>query len=139
MLKVGIAGFGFMGRTHYQCWNKLEAAKVVAICDTNPNIVEDTKKAVGNIGDPQAEIDFSGLDLYTDYDKMLDEAKLDAVSITLPTFLHPDFSIKALWAGLNVMCEKPMALTVDECEKMLAAAKSSEKLLQIGHCVRFWP
>jgi len=139
MLKVGIAGFGFMGRTHYQCWNKLEAAKVVAICDTNPNIVEDTKKAVGNIGDAQADIDFDSLDLYTDYDKMLAEAKLDAVSVTLPTYLHPDFSIKALSAGLNVMCEKPMALSVDECENMLSAAKSSGKLLQIGHCVRFWP
>ena len=139
MLRIGIAGFGFMGRTHYTCWNKVEGAKVVAICDVNPNIVEDTKKAVGNIGDAQPEIDFAGIDLYADFDKMLSEAKLDAVSITLPTFLHPDFTIRALSGGVNVMCEKPMALNVAECEKMIAAAKSSGKDLQIGHCVRFWP
>ena len=139
MLRIGIVGFGFMGRTHYQCWSKVEAAEVVAVCDTNPNIVEDTKKAVGNIGDAQSDIDFETLELYTDFDKMFAEAKLDAVSITLPTFLHPDFSTKALSAGVNVMCEKPMALTAEACEQMIAAAKSSGKLLQIGHCVRFWP
>jgi len=132
MLRIGIAGFGFMGRTHYQCWNKVENARVVAVCDTNPNIVEDTKKAVGNIGDAESDIDFDGLKLFTDFDKMLADAELDAVSITLPTFLHPE-------AGVNVMCEKPMALTVAECDKMIAAAKDTGKLLQIGHCVRFWP
>jgi len=139
MLRIGIAGFGFMGRTHYQCWSKLKTAKVVAICDTNPNVVEDTRKAVGNIGDAQSDIDFGRLKLYTDYHKMLAEAKLDAVSITLPTCLHPEFAIKALSAGVNVMCEKPMALTVRGCDQMIAAARGSGRRLQIGHCVRFWP
>jgi predicted dehydrogenase len=139
MIKVGIAGFGFMGRTHFKCWNKVEGAKVIAICDVNPNIEEDTKKAVGNIGDTSDEIDFDSLNLYTDFDKMLSEEKLDAVSITLPTYLHPDTSIKALAAGVNVLCEKPMALTSKACEGMIAEAKRSRKILQIGHCVRFWP
>jgi predicted dehydrogenase len=139
MIKVGIVGFGFMGRTHFKCWNKVEGAKVIAICDVNPNIEEDTKKAVGNIGDTSDEIDFDSLNLYTDFDKMLSEEKLDAVSITLPTYLHPDTSIKALAAGVNVLCEKPMALTSKACEGMIAEAKRSRKILQIGHCVRFWP
>jgi predicted dehydrogenase len=139
MLRVGIAGFGFMGRTHYKCWKKVEGAEVVAICDVNPNIEEDTKRAVGNIGDAQEEIDFSSLQLYTDFEKMLTDAKLDVVSITLPTYLHPDCSIKALSAGINVMCEKPMALNAEGCERMIAEAERSGKVLQIGHCVRFWP
>jgi predicted dehydrogenase len=139
MLKVGIVGFGFMGRTHYQCWNKVEGAEVVAICDVNPNIVEDTKKAVGNIGDTSATVDFDSLNLYTDFNEMLAKEKLDAVSITLPTFLHPDTSIMALSAGVNVMCEKPMALNSKECGRMIDEAKRSGKILQIGHCVRFWP
>ena len=42
MLKVGVVGFGFMGRMHYRCWQRLADAEVVAICDTNPNIIEDT-------------------------------------------------------------------------------------------------
>ena len=139
MLKVGIVGFGFMGRTHYKCWKALDGAEIAAICDVNPNIEEDTKRAVGNIGDPNETVDFSSLTLYTDFDKMLAGEKLDAVSITLPTYLHPDISIKALSADLNVMCEKPMALTPEVCAPMIKAAKSSGKVLQIGHCVRFWP
>jgi len=139
MLKVGIVGFGFMGRTHYKCWKALDGAEIAAICDVNPNIEEDTKRAVGNIGDPNETVDFSSLTLYTDFDKMLAGEKLDAVSITLPTYLHPDISIKALSADLNVMCEKPMALTPEVCAPMIEAAKSSGKVLQIGHCVRFWP
>ena len=139
MLRVGIVGFGFMGQTHYKCWDKVEGAKVTAICDINPNIEEDTKRAVGNIGDTEEAVNFSGLQLYTDFDQMLNSAELDAVSITLPTFLHADYSIKALAAGVNVFCEKPMALNVEDCERMIAEAKRSGKVLQIGHCVRFWP
>jgi len=139
MLRIGIAGLGFMGRMHYKCYKALENARVVAVCDLNPNIEEDTKRAIGNIGEAEEAIDFNSLQLYTDYEKMLKEAKLDAVSITLPTYLHADFSIKALQAGLNVLCEKPMALNVQDCERMIAQANRSGKVLQIGHCVRFWP
>ena len=139
MLRVGIVGFGFMGQMHYKCWRALEGAEVVAVCDVNPSIEEDTKRAVGNIGDTEEAVDFSSLRLYTDFEEMLKSAELDAVSITLPTSLHADFSIKALAAGVNVFCEKPMALNVEDCERMIAEAKRSGKVLQIGHCVRFWP
>jgi len=139
MLRVGIVGFGFMGRMHYVQWKALKGADVVAICDANPNIVEETRKAVGNIEGAASEVDFDSLDLYSDYNKMLAEAKLDAVSITLPTFMHPNFSIKALEAGLHVLCEKPMALNADDCRRMITAAAQSGKVLMIGHCIRFWP
>lgn len=139
MLRIGIAGFGFMGRTHYKCWQHLKGTKVVAVCDVNPNIEEDAKRAIGNIGDTEEAIDFSGISLYTDFAKMLEGARLDAVSITLPTYLHADYSVRALQAGLNVLCEKPMALNVKDCQRMIDQAKRSKKVLQIGHCVRFWP
>jgi len=71
--------------------------------------------------------------------EMLSEAELDAVSITLPTYMHRDFTIKALKAGVNVLCEKPMALNTQQCEEMIGAAEKNGKILQIGHCVRFWP
>jgi predicted dehydrogenase len=139
MLKIGIAGLGFMGRMHYKCYKALESIEVAAICDVNPNIEQDTKKAAGNVGEAEGAIDFSNIKLYTDFTKMLKEAKLDVVSITLPTYLHADFSVKALQAGLNVLCEKPMALNVQDCKRMIAEANRSGKVLQIGHCVRFWP
>jgi len=139
MLRVGITGLGFIGRTHYKYWMALKGADVVAVCDANPNIEEDVKKAVGNIGDAEQAIDFASVKLYADFEKMLSETELDAVSIALPTYLHADYSVKALAAGVNVLCEKPMALNVEDCERMIAEAKRSGKLLQIGHCVRFWP
>ena len=139
MIRVGIVGFGFMGQMHYKCWRAIKGAKIAAVCDVNPNLEQDTKKAVGNIGETDRAVDFSSFELYTDLDKMLADEKLDAVSITLPTNLHPDCSIKALAAGVNVLCEKPMALNVKDCDRMIAEAKRSRKVLQIGHCVRFWP
>jgi len=139
MLRIGIAGLGFMGRMHYKCYKSVEGVEVAAICDVNPNIEEDTKRAVGNVGEAEEPVDFSSLELYSDFEKMIESENLDAVSITLPTYLHADYSIKALQAGLNVLCEKPMALNVQDCQRMIAEAKRSGKVLQIGHCVRFWP
>jgi predicted dehydrogenase len=138
MLKVGIAGFGFMGRTHYRCWKSIEDIEIDAICDLNPELQHKTLIS-GNIEKADEAIDISGLRLYNDFEKMLSDEKLDAVSITLPTYLHADYSIKALSAGVNVLCEKPMALNVEDCMRMIAAAEHSGKLLQIGQCVRFWP
>jgi predicted dehydrogenase len=111
----------------------------VAICDTNKNIIEDCKKTIGNIEGAENAIDFTGINIYSDFGKMLSEEKLDAISLTLPTYLHVKHTIPALESGVNVLCEKPMGLNVSECDSMIDAAKSSGKLLQIGHCVRFWP
>lgn len=128
-----------MGRMHYANWGKCEGATVVAVCDSDPDIVENSKKAGGNIEGADSAIDFDALKLYSDFDKMLADGVVDAISLTLPTFLHCSFTVKALEAGVHVLCEKPMALNVDECSKMIAAADKSGKVLQIGHCIRFWP
>jgi predicted dehydrogenase len=139
MLRIGIIGFGFMGRMHYANWSKCENATVVALCDANPDSLKNKDDSVGNIEGAEEKIDFDGLELYSDVSAMLAEANLDAVSITLPTFLHVKFSIMALEAGVHVLCEKPMALDVYGCREMIAAAEASGKILQIGHCIRFWP
>jgi len=128
-----------MGRMHYRHWKMLDDVQVVAVCDANRTIKEDTKRAVGNIKGAEGEIDFASFELFHDLDEMLDETKLDAISLTLPTYLHAECSEKALSRGVNVLCEKPMALNVADCERMIAAARRSGKVLQIGHCVRFWP
>jgi len=139
MLKVGIVGFGFMGRMHFRWWNQLEGAKVTAICDANPNIQEDIKKPVGNIAGASAEVNFDEIALFSDFEEMLQEGDMDAISLTLPTYLHAETTQKALRAGYHVLCEKPMALTVEECDQMVQAAGESGKVLLIGQCLRFWP
>jgi 1,5-anhydro-D-fructose reductase (1,5-anhydro-D-mannitol-forming) len=138
MLRVAIVGFGLMGRMHFQKCRTFPEVEVTAVCDTNARLFEKESGVTGNIAAVQG-IDLTGVGCYTDFDRMLAEAGLDAVLITLPTFLHAEYSIRALRAGLHVLCEKPMALSIAECRRMIAAAKKSGRVLQIGHCIRFWP
>ncbi|MHC4518737.1 MAG: Gfo/Idh/MocA family protein, partial [Planctomycetota bacterium] len=100
---------------------------------------EDTSGTAGNIEGAEAPLDLTGIGLYDDFDKMLAGANLDALSVTLPTYMHREYAIKALSASVNVLCEKPMAMTLADCDAITAAAEKSGKLLQIGHCIRFWP
>ena len=139
MTRVGIVGFGFMGRQHLKCYRGLRGVQVAAICDGDKTRLKGSEKIEGNIGGDDAALDLSDVALYTDFEKMLAEEQLDAVSITLPTFMHRDFTVKALEAGLHVLCEKPMAMSVEQCEDMIAATKTNKRILQIGHCIRFWP
>jgi predicted dehydrogenase len=139
MIRVGIIGLGFMGKMHFRCYKALKNVKLAAICDIDEKKFQETSGTAGNISGADKPLDFSGVSFYTNFDKMLKEANLDAVSITLPTYLHAKYTVKALKAGLNVLCEKPMAMSTKECKQMIDAAKQSRKLLQIGHCIRFWP
>lgn len=137
MIRVGVVGFGFMGRMHYRCWKALPGVKITAICEGNPKSL--LAAAGGNIAGAADAIDLTDVATFTEFDTFLAAGLVDAISITLPTNLHADFSVRALQAGVSVLCEKPMALTVADCDRMIAAARSSGKHLQIGHCIRFWP
>ncbi len=136
MIKVGVVGLGFMGGVHLRNWQAMENVQVVAICDANP--IAGTAKQ-GNLGTGSEPLDLEGISIYTDVGEMLANEDLDAVSITLPTHLHKDISIQALESGVHVLCEKPMALNVSDCDAMIAAAGKAGKQLMVAHCVRFWP
>lgn len=135
-LRVGIIGLGFMGGMHLKNWARRSDAKLVAVCDKRPLHATQVNEV---IGESDAPADCSDIVHYTDPVTMLATASLDAVSITLPTHLHQDVTTQALAHGVHVLCEKPMALTVEECDTMIAAAEAAGKTLMIGHCVRFWP
>ena len=139
MLRIGILGFGFMGNMHYNCYKDREDASVVAICDADAKRLHENNGVAGNISGTKRTVDLTGIELFSNFGEMLQKANLDAVSITLPTYMHADFTCQALQAGVNVLCEKPMGLNITECDRMILAAEKSGKVLQIGHCVRFWP
>ena len=140
MIRVGIVGLGFMGRMHYRCWKSQPGATIAAICEANPKVLAEAGAAPkGNVQGAADDIDLTGVQTFTDFDAMLASGAVDAISLTLPTFVHPDATIKALEAGVHVLCEKPMALNPAECDRMIAAAEKTGKILQIGHCIRFWP
>lgn len=138
MVKVGILGFGFMGKMHFGCYKKRDDAQIVAICDADKERLQGGG-VDGNVAGTEDALDLEGIELLADFDDMLDRVDMDVLSITLPTFLHPDFSCRALKKDVHVLCEKPMALTADACECMIETAQQTGKVLQIGHCVRFWP
>ncbi|NIK70530.1 Gfo/Idh/MocA family oxidoreductase [Paenibacillus sp. BK720] len=143
MLKIGLIGLGFMGKTHLENYLRLEREgapiRVVALCD-----VDEAKLNGGGSGgniDTSSEnaIDYGRFNKYTSVQEMLDSEQLDAVDITLPTFLHRDVTTQCLSSGVHVLCEKPMAMNAEECDAMIAAAEASGKQLMIGQCLRFWP
>ncbi len=136
MIRVGVVGLGFMGGVHLRNWQAIDGADVVAVCDANP--ITGTAKQ-GNIDASSDQLDLEGVAIYTDVAEMLASENLDVVSIALPTHLHKAVSIQALEAGVHVLCEKPMALNVEDCDAMIAAASEAGKHLMVAHCIRFWP
>lgn len=138
MTKIAIVGFGFMGRTHYGAWRKCPKAKVVAVCDSN--LAQISAKVSGNIkGAADNTALPKSVKIWADFGEMLAAGGFDVVDITLPTPLHPKMSIAALEAGYHVLCEKPMALSLKDCDAMLAAAERARRVLLVAHCVRFSP
>jgi predicted dehydrogenase len=76
---------------------------------------------------------------YEDYDDLLMSGNIDAVYIALPDHLHCEYTVRAAQAGIHVLCEKPMATTVTECEQMIAAAKTHHVKLMIAYRLHLEP
>ncbi|HEY3417654.1 MAG TPA: Gfo/Idh/MocA family oxidoreductase [Armatimonadota bacterium] len=125
-VKLGVVGLG-MGGGHVEGYQAHPEAEVVAICDTNPERLNEKARKYGIAH------------TFTDAETMLKQCKLDAISVATPNAWHAPITIAALKRGLHVLCEKPMAMTVKESEKMLAAAEKSGKNLMINFSYRFSP
>lgn len=76
---------------------------------------------------------------YENFDRIRDNPDVDIVYVILPNSMHADFTIRSAKAGKHVMCEKPMAVSVAECEAMIAACKAAGKKLMIGYRCHFEP
>ncbi|WP_294391052.1 Gfo/Idh/MocA family oxidoreductase [uncultured Sphingomonas sp.] len=76
---------------------------------------------------------------YQNYDSIRDNPDIDIVYVCLPNSMHAEYTIRAAKAGKHVMCEKPMAVSVSECQAMIAACKQAGKKLMIGYRVHFEP
>lgn len=126
MLHVGLVGCGFMGRMHASVYGLMEDACLVAVLDRQP---EKAAKFASTFN----------VQSRADYAEFLASPGIDIVDICLPTYLHKEYAVKALEAGKHVMCEKPIALTVEDAQTMADAAVAHDRQLMIGHCIRFWP
>lgn len=121
-LKVGLIGLGgIMGHAHMAGYKTMNNVEIAAICDIKPEKIEFFKRHFG-LGDVPA---------YTDYKELLKVEGLDFVDICTPNYLHSIIAVDALNSGINVFCEKPDAVSVEEVLKMEAAAKQSGKHLMV--------
>ncbi len=76
---------------------------------------------------------------YDNYDSIKDNPDIDIIYIVLPNNMHAEYTIRGFEAGKHVICEKPMAITVEDCDKMIVAAKKANKNLSIGYRLHFEP
>ncbi|MGH9773300.1 MAG: Gfo/Idh/MocA family protein, partial [Candidatus Acidiferrales bacterium] len=139
-MNIGIFGLGFMGAAHMQAYAKLPNATVAAVCSRNEQALSGDLSAIqGNIAGTAARYDFSSVTKYRDWHDLAADGGIDAVDICAPTDLHAPMALAALAAGKHVFCEKPMALSTTDCDRMMDAAKRNHRVLMIGHVLRFWP
>ena len=125
-IKIAVIGLG-MGKGHIGGYREHKNAEVVAIADLNQELLD-------SVGD---ELDIAKR--YTDPLEMFAKEDLDVVSIAVPNKFHKPLAIAAMEAGINVLCEKPMAMNAKEAEEMLAVAKNTGKRLGINFSFRFTP
>lgn len=76
---------------------------------------------------------------YDNFDKIADNDEIDIIYVVLPNAMHAEYVIRAAKAGKHVICEKPMALNVKECEAMIKACKDNDRQLSIGYRLQFEP
>jgi len=126
MIKIAIVGAGFIGEIHANAYKEIDGAEIVAVVDKS---MEKGKKLAQNIN----------AEYYEDLDNLLEIRDIDCVDICVPTFLHHDMVLKAAARNKHIFCEKPLALTLKDAEKMVGAVKDKETKSMVGHELRFWP
>lgn len=115
-----------MGRTHVTAYKAMPNAKVTAVCDLNEKQGKDLAE-------------FAGCDWYNDGESMLNTVDIDVVDICLPTFLHEQYVLLAAGHKKHVICEKPVTLSLESLDRMIAATKEAGVQFAVGQVVRFWP
>lgn len=128
-LKIGFIGCGHIATAHINAYLKQTDVEIVAGADIVPGKAE---KFFSDSGVP-------GVKCYTDFNEMLRCEKLDAVSVCTYNTSHAECTVGALRAGVNVLLEKPMSVTLEEAKEIVKAEKESGLVLSIGFQPRFDP
>lgn len=141
MVKIVVVGFGFMGMTHTGSILKNPAARLAAIVDKDTKgIYKKLEEQSGNFAtDSVSAKDLAKVKIYDDLQKCLETEKPDACIVSVHTSLHYEIAKLALESGVNTFVEKPFILRVEEGEELTRLAREKNKVLMVGHVVRFMP
>ena len=133
-LTVAMVGYNFMGRAHSNAWRQaphffdLPAdVRLKTICGRNAAAVQ---KAAQDLGWENAA---------TDWRSVVDDPEIDIIDVVTPNDTHREICVTAAEAGKSILCEKPLALDVAECEEMLAAARKGRVVHMVCHNYRRIP
>jgi UDP-N-acetylglucosamine 3-dehydrogenase len=126
MLRIGMIGAGGIGRVHADCYKNIPGAKIVAVAD----IILDRAKKLAQM---------FGADALDNGDALIKRDDLDIVDVCVPTYIHHDFVVKAAQAKKHVLCEKPIALTLDQGKQMIEETKKNNVKFMVAHVLRFFP
>jgi myo-inositol 2-dehydrogenase/D-chiro-inositol 1-dehydrogenase len=125
-VRIGLIGAGRIAHVHAQAYSQVSGGRLVAVADV-------VSSAAEKLGQQY------GLEPYQDYRDILARPDIDAVLIATPNWLHAEMAIAAAQAGKHVFCEKPIALTLKDADAMIAVAKETGVILQVGFMLRFTP
>ncbi|MDD3726513.1 MAG: Gfo/Idh/MocA family oxidoreductase [Candidatus Ratteibacteria bacterium] len=125
MVKIGIIGAGYMGSMHATVYSQLPDAKVVGIADIRGEKAKSLATKVKALP-------------YSDPQQLLEREDITTIDICLPTFLHKEFVIKAAEKGKDVICEKPIALDIEDANEMIEACKKHRVRFMVAQVIRFW-
>jgi predicted dehydrogenase len=118
-MRVGVVGLGWAGHAHLDAYSQLPYCQVIALADPDDERLHRTGETYGIT------------DLYPDYQTLVGRTDIDAVSVTVPNFLHAPVAIAALTSGKHVLCEKPLARSGPEGETMVEAASKAGRVLKV--------
>lgn len=128
-LRIAVIGCGMIHHEHMEAFAGIPEAEIVAAVDIRPE----------RTGEIREKFNLPETACYADWRKMLAEVKPDAVDICLPNHLHAPAALDAIAAGCHVYVEKPMAMSVAECETMIAAARKADRKLAVGFQQEYCP
>lgn len=124
-VRYAVIGLGFFGEKHAEVLSLMPEIDLVAVCTRRPNRLMEVAEC------------FKVPKTYTDYRELLADDEVDAVSIVTHVDDHRDITVDALDASKHVFLEKPMAGNIDDCDAIIAAAKSAQGSFMVGHICRF--
>ena len=125
MIRVGIIGCGWAGKRHYQALVNCAQAEVLAVADKDRELLRKREK--------EWRVEYG----FDDYEKMLELEDLDAVVIALPHDLHREASVRSAQKSKHILCEKPIAITLDDADAMIDAAQENHILLMVAESNRY--
>ena len=125
MTRIGLVGLGYWGPNYARVVTELPGSELVVVCDVSPEAL--------------AFVQGRSVRATTDAADVFSAEDVDAVIVATPTTSHHQLALGALEAGKHVLCEKPLASTVAECDELIAAAERSGRVLFVGHTFLFNP